>query len=84
VDGIPEAVTSILSKLTSQCGLSTGFAVLVAVWFAWQLAKTREAWEKERIVMLKAQEARDTAYNNLAVATAKLEGMLSIAQQHRR
>lgn len=65
--------------------------VVAVSWLAWQLAKTRAAWEADRAEMTKLREndrqavqkiveASNAAYDKLAVSHAKLEGMLLAAQ----
>ncbi len=79
------------AKLVSQCGLISGMLVIAVAWLAWQLAKTRAAWESDRAEMTRLREtdrqsvqkiieAGHAAYDKLAVSHAKIEGMLLAAQ----
>lgn len=79
------------AKILSQCGLVSALLVAAVSWLAWQLAKTRAAWEadraemtklreSDRVAMLKIIESGNDAYEMLAVSHAKIEGMLLAVQ----
>jgi hypothetical protein len=87
-------LTDLPSKIISQCGLVSALLVCAVSWLAWQLAKTRAAWETDRTemtklreadrsAMLKIIEAGNDAYESLAVSHAKIEGMLLAVQARR-
>ena len=90
MDPIP-GLGDLPAKILSQCGLVSALLVAAVSWLAWQLAKTRAAWEADRsemtklrdadrVAMLKLLESGNDAYENLAVSHAKLEGMLLAVQ----
>ena len=75
----------LFSKVLSECGLISGVFFFLACAFAWQLAKTRAAWEADRANTEKLREGdranamkiladSNQAYDKLAVAHAELRG----------
>jgi hypothetical protein len=77
----------LFDKILSDCGIVAGVAFFLACMFAWQLAKTRAAWEADRrnIEQLRDAERKNVmqvisdsnkAYDNLSIANAELRGIL--------
>lgn len=73
---LAESFSELPDKILSQCGLVSALLVAAVIWLATQLAKTRAAWEADRIGMKTVIGDLNTSYNNLAVSQAKQEGIL--------
>ncbi len=93
MDSVP-GLSDLPAKILSQCGLVSAILVVAVSWLAWQLAKTRAAWEADRAemgklreadraAMLKIVDSGNDAYELLAVSHAKLEGILLAVQSRR-
>lgn len=78
-----DTLTDFPEKILSQCGLTSGGAVIGLIYFASQLATTRKKWEAREVEWLKIFTTQNAAHEKDAVLNAKLEGVL-LAVQHKR
>lgn len=90
MDHIP-GLTELIAKILSECGIVSGVFFFLTCAFAWQLAKTRAAWENDRqnTEKLRGEDRKNVmqiisdsnkAYDNLANANSELRGILLTLQ----
>lgn len=71
-----DALSNVLPKLFSECGIAAWILGAVCVWLAVQLAAVRKVSETDRASFMKLFNEQNAAYDKLAAAHNTMQGML--------
>lgn len=73
-------LTDLPAKLLSQCGIVTAVLLAGIVWLAVKLASAQKQSETDRASFMKLYNDQTSAYEKLAIASAKTETLLFALQ----
>jgi hypothetical protein len=74
--GAIPGIIDLPARVLTQCGLVSGLLMVAIIYLAIELAKARALSETDRASYVKLLNEQTAAQRELAIANAKLEGML--------